>query len=171
MKYIDGDLFKLAEQGEFDIVIQGCNCFCTMGSGVALTVKNNYPKAFLADQLTESGDQRKLGKFTQAHIDGKTWHKVAQGSHGVRTVNYNFTIINAYTQYGFANRDIVNVDYKALEHAFMQIKLLWDMNVQAPAKIGIPKIGAGLAGGDWDRIEQIIDNTGFSDITTVIYTG
>jgi O-acetyl-ADP-ribose deacetylase (regulator of RNase III) len=96
---------------------------------------------------------------------------VAQGSHGVRTVNYNFTIINAYTQYGFANRDIVNVDYKALEHAFMQIKLLWDMNVQAPAKIGIPKIGAGLAGGDWGRIEQIIDNTGFSDITTVIYTG
>jgi len=80
MKYIDGDLFKLAEQGEFDIVIHGANCFCTMGSGVALTVKNNYPKAFLADQLTESGDQRKLGKFTQAHIDGKTWHKVAQGS-------------------------------------------------------------------------------------------
>jgi O-acetyl-ADP-ribose deacetylase (regulator of RNase III) len=53
----------------------------------------------------------------------------------------------------------------------MQIKLLWDMNVQAPARIGIPKIGAGLAGGDWGRIEQIIDNIGFSDITTVIYTG
>ena len=31
MKYIDGDLFKLAEQGEFDIVIHGANCFCTMG--------------------------------------------------------------------------------------------------------------------------------------------
>jgi len=25
MKYIDGDLFKLAEQGEFDIVIHGAN--------------------------------------------------------------------------------------------------------------------------------------------------
>jgi len=47
--------------------------------------------------------------------------------------------------------------------------LLWDMNVQAPARIGIPKIGAGLAGGDWKVIEEIIDKIGFSDLTCVLY--
>ena len=31
MFVVHGDLFKLAEQGEFDIIVHGCNCFNTMG--------------------------------------------------------------------------------------------------------------------------------------------
>jgi len=35
MKIIKGDLIELIKKGYFDVVIHGCNCFCTMGSGFA----------------------------------------------------------------------------------------------------------------------------------------
>lgn len=33
MKYILGDLIQLADHGHFDIIVHGCNAFCTMGGG------------------------------------------------------------------------------------------------------------------------------------------
>ena len=89
---------------------------------------------------------------------------------GLEKVNYNFTIINAYTQYGY-DPATKPVDYEAIYNAFKQIKMLYDMNPMATMRIGIPKIGAGLAGGDWNRIEQIIDSIGFSDLTCVVFDG
>jgi O-acetyl-ADP-ribose deacetylase (regulator of RNase III) len=35
IKYVDGDLIKLALKGEFDVIVHGCNCFCQMGAGIA----------------------------------------------------------------------------------------------------------------------------------------
>lgn len=32
LKHIKGNLIDLAEEGEFDIIIHGCNCQNTMGS-------------------------------------------------------------------------------------------------------------------------------------------
>jgi O-acetyl-ADP-ribose deacetylase (regulator of RNase III) len=31
MKVIKGDLIQLAKDGKFDLIVHGCNCFCTMG--------------------------------------------------------------------------------------------------------------------------------------------
>ena len=167
MKYLEGNLLDLAEQGKFDLIVHGANCQNTFGAGIALQIKNRYPKAYLADQMTQAGDEDKLGKFTQAYISGfKSNPTTIKGLHNKA---YNFTIINAYTQYGFLPRNVVNVDYDAIENVFKQIKLLYDMNPQAPCRIGIPMIGAGLAGGDWKVIEEIIDKIGFSDLTCVIY--
>lgn len=157
MKYIHGNLLDLAESGKFSVIVHGANCFNVMGAGIAKQIKDRYPKAYLIDQCTEAGDMSKLGKFTQAYID----------IHGKSYVS--FTIINAYTQFGMLPRSKINADYDAITNVFKQIKLLYDMNPQAPCRIGIPKIGAGLAGGDWDIIEKIIDEIGFSDITCVIY--
>jgi O-acetyl-ADP-ribose deacetylase (regulator of RNase III) len=164
MKYLHGNLLDMAEAGKFDIIIQGCNCFNTMGSGIAKQIKERYPKAYLADQLTQKADVTKLGKFTQAHINGTSLVESAAD----RRRNYNFTIINAYTQYNYGFEK-VHLDYAALAGVFKQIKLLYDMNPQAPARIGIPMIGAGLAGGDWELIEIMIDGMGFSDLTCVVY--
>lgn len=33
MKYILGNLIQLADQGNFDVIIHGCNAFTTMGGG------------------------------------------------------------------------------------------------------------------------------------------
>lgn len=168
MKYVEGNLLDMAEQGKFDIIIQGCNCYCTMGSGIAKQIKDRYPKAFLVDQMTEKGDLSKLGKLTQAYVNGHYLQQIAPNVRGLKKVNYSFTVINAYTQGGFNPRE-KPVDYNAIKNVFKQIKLLYDVNPQAPLRIGIPQIGAGLAGGDWKVIEEIIDEVGFSDLTCVIY--
>ena len=34
-KEIEGNLISLALAGNFDVIAHGCNCFCTMQSGIA----------------------------------------------------------------------------------------------------------------------------------------
>jgi O-acetyl-ADP-ribose deacetylase (regulator of RNase III) len=166
MKYVEGNLITLAEDGKFDIIVHGCNCFCTMGAGIAKQIAEKLPNARRVDSMTMKGDRNKLGMITQARVSGQALRQIAPSVRGVKPINYNFTVINAYTQYGM-NPAEKSVDYQAVYNAFKQIKLLYDMDVKY--KIGIPQIGAGLAGGNWDAIEQIIDSLNFSDLSCVIF--
>lgn len=170
MKYVTGNLLDLAEQGQFDIIVHGCNCFNTMGSGIAKQIKDRYPKAYAVDQMTKRGVLSKLGKVTQAYINGESMQQIAPNIRGLKMKPYGFTIINAYTQYRYGSPE-GDCNYVAISDAFTQIKMLHDMNIQAPPRIGIPQIGAGLAGGDWVKIESIIDEIGISDLTCVVFDG
>lgn len=178
MKYVKGNLLDLAEQGQFDIVVHGANCQNTMNSGIAKEIRERFPKAYLADQVTEKADIDKMGCFTQAYIDGVRYEhplkdfgfdefEADERTEGARKIRYSFTILNAYTQYTYGYDDKQYVDYNAVKQAFKQIKLLYDMNPQASLRIGIPKIGSKRGGGDWNVIEKIIDDMGFSDLTCV----
>ncbi|MCP3871693.1 MAG: phosphatase [Desulfobacteraceae bacterium] len=136
MNVLKGDLIQLALTGRFDIVIHGCNCFCTMGAGIAKMIRENFPEAYQADLNTRMGDKKKLGTYSLAHIK--------------RNGN-NFTVINAYTQYDFSGFGQL-VDYGAIQKIFAHIKT--DFTHQ---RIGYPKIGAGLAKGNWEVISNIIN--------------
>src|SRR5215831_95482 len=98
MKLVKGDLLKLAKEGAFDVIAHGCNCFCTMGAGIAKGVAIAFPEAYEADQRTLKGDRAKLGTCTSADI--------AIG-------NGTLTVVNAYTQFDFRGRG-VKVDYAAI---------------------------------------------------------
>jgi len=137
---VKGDLVQLALNGKYDAIVHGCNCFCKMGAGIAKQIKLVFPEAFIADDKTQAGDKGKLGTYTFANIE-----------YEYKGRTDTVTIINAYTQYTYNAKD-KPVDYNAIRKVFTLInKDYADMN------IGIPKIGAGLAGGDWDRISAIID--------------
>lgn len=137
MKIVTGDLITLAEQGEFDVIIHGCNCFNTMGSGIAAQIRSKYPQAYKADCQTKKGDKSKLGTFTTAGCQLDTSHP--------------FIIVNLYTQYGYNPRS-KPCDYHAISEGFKRIKHHF-----SGVRIAYPQIGAGLAGGDWDVISEIID--------------
>lgn len=154
MKYIMGDLIKLADDGHFDILIHGCNAFTTMSGGIAASIARRAPQAFIADCKTQKGDRTKMGQYTKAFVCD---------THTVR----GYTIINAYTQYTFWDRNDM-LDYKALKTVFEQIKLDYDSTTNIP-RIGIPLIGAGLACGDWNKIESIIASVGLRDLTVVVF--
>lgn len=139
MKTIKGDLVRLALEGKFDVIVHGCNCFCTMGKGIAKTIKQEFPEAYEADTDTKYGDAKKLGTFTQARI--------VSAKLGTRP----FMVVNAYTQFDYRGPG-PNVDYDALRNAFRSIKRAFPR-----MRIGYPMIGAGLAGGDWKKIAAIID--------------
>jgi len=140
MQIIKGDLIKLALEGHFDVICHGCNCFCTMGKGIASTIKQVFPQAYSADRETKTGDASKLGSFTYAIV---------------RKPRGEIAVINAYTQYNYNPKygmDKQQVDYEAVRECFKKIK----ENFHG-YRIGYPKIGAGLAGGDWNVIAEIID--------------
>ena len=182
MKYVDGNLLDMAEQGKFDIIVHGCSCQNRMESGIAKQIRDRYPKAYMVDQLTQKGDSGKLGCFTQSHIDGnRLSHPMEEfgfpvdslddSSTGVIKTRYSFTLLNAYTQENYGYSHSIYVNYEAVSQVFKQIKLLYDMNPMAPMRIGIPMIGSGAANGDWTIIESIIADMNFSDLTVVCYNG
>lgn len=135
MRVVTGDLLKLAVSGEFDVIVHGCNCFCTMGAGIAKGIKSLFPDAYEADQQTEKGDRSKLGTITWATVD---------------CLGRELTVVNAYTQYNYRGQGVL-LDYDALRQALELVKEKF-----SGQRIGYPRIGAGLAGGDWDRIALII---------------
>jgi O-acetyl-ADP-ribose deacetylase (regulator of RNase III) len=150
MKRIKGDLIHLAQEGQFDLIIHGCNCFCTMGAGIAKQIRSQFPQAWEADLATQSGDRSKLGSYSKACIN---------------TPSGRLHVINAYTQYHYSG-DGVLVDYDAVTKVFTALK-----NQFHGQRMGYPQIGAGLAGGDWKIISEIIDSALDGETHTLVELG
>jgi O-acetyl-ADP-ribose deacetylase (regulator of RNase III) len=147
MKTIEGDLIKLGKSGMFDVITHGCNCYCTMGSGIAKQIKQIFPRAYEEDCKTIVGDRKKLGTLSFVKIK-------------------DLWIVNSYTQYGYGG-SVINTDYNALRKCFKEVKALF-----TGLRIGYPKIGAGLGGGNWNLISRIIEEELLGENhTLVIYTG
>lgn len=129
--YIKGDLVTLFNEGKN--IAHGCNCFCTMGAGVAKSLADNFMEIKEADRMFAHCVplHNRLGDFSTAYALFD------------ENVCYNM-----YTQY-YPGR---NVDYGAIFNSF---KKLAESGVKGP--IYIPRIGAGIAGGDWDLISMLID--------------
>jgi len=149
MDTVSGDLINLALDGRFEVIVHGCNCFCSMGGGIARSIQEEFPEAYAADLLTTKGDRNKLGSF----------------SHTTVTRNgRRITIVNGYTQFHFNGQGRLT-DYDAVRNLFAKIKQHF-----SGKSIGYPKIGAGLGGGDWNTISAIIDEElAGEDHTLVLY--
>lgn len=152
LKYKVGDLINAAKNSEVDVIAHGCNCFNTMGSGIAPLIAKAFPNAFIVDQNTTKGDREKLGRFTTS---------LNTGTNSSGTPYYTF-VYNLYSQYGYwgRNKGKMDLDYDALYHALSEMS--FDLTTAfglSVKRIGLPKIGAGLAGGDWDKISKIIEQT------------
>ena len=150
MRRIEGDLLQLALEGRFDVIVHGCNCFHTMGAGIAKHIARQFPEAYKADLATPKGDRTKLGTYSSAQVDRE---------------DVSFTVVNAYTQFNWRGQGR-KADYDAIEGCFRKIGL--DFRGQ---HIAYPMIGAGLAGGDWNVIENIIEEClGDTPHTLVVLT-
>jgi len=136
MNVIQGDLIQLALDGEFDVIIHGCNCQCTMGAGIAKAIKTTFPEAFAADKQTTKGDRDKLGTISFATVERD---------------GCEITIVNGYTQFHWRGSG-VKADNDAIRSVMAKVKQQF-----GGKKIGYPRIGAGLAKGNWDSIAAIID--------------
>lgn len=157
--YKRDNLIELAEEGHYDVILHGANCFCKMDDGIALQFAEHFPEILHADLLTISQDKTKLGTYTTATV---------------KRVDKEFEILNCYVQYAYAGYDIEIselFDYEAYERVLKTISVNFKNK-----KIGMPLIGTGHAGGDLDRIlditEKILKNNNveiiiFSDRTIV----
>jgi O-acetyl-ADP-ribose deacetylase (regulator of RNase III) len=167
-KEIEGDLIACAKQGMFDVIAHGCNCLSNMGAGMA----PQMARAFGCDRFemeTWGATIEKLGCVDyQTFVLGE--HRIWSLSDFKNNRNEpELTVVNAYTQYKYgrnhADGDKMPVDYEAITLCMRKIN-----NLFKGQRIGLPKIGAGLAGGDWTRIKSIIQTElKDCDVTVVIY--
>lgn len=121
------------------VIIHGCNSHGVMGSGVALAVKNKYPGAYelYREQCIESKDDPAL-----------------LGSVIVYEVNEKLMVANMITQKDFGTHKR-QVNYGAVASGF---RILTEYFKNLDEEFHFPKIGAGLGGGDWEVISEIIEH-------------
>ncbi len=152
LKYKVGDLIEAAKKGEVDVIAHCCNCQVNMGSGIAPLIKAAFPYAWEADLETTKGDWKKLGTVSYGVPDAEDY------------LEYDVPdVFNLYGQFGYGKRKTGGRDlnYDALYNALdlMTKKLQEWGSDPVCTHIGLPMLGAGLAGGDWDIIEMMIRKT------------
>lgn len=129
--YIKGDLLESSEH----IVLHGCNNKGGFGSGFAGAVRSKYPECYTTYRAAFEQGKLSMGGIIVHHdaLDDRY-------------------ILNAITQpaYGYDGKKYV--DYEAIKAAM----ILAD-EITTTGRIAMPKIGAGLGGGDWDIISNIIE--------------
>lgn len=132
-KEIYGNLITLAKEGEFDVIAHGCNCKKNMGKGIAVEVKKKFPQAYVVDQNFSAS----LGdiSFTEDYEE--------------------CIVVNAYTQVypgkSKYNNDTETKRYDAIRESMKKINERY-----ADKHIGLPLIGAGLAGLKWQKVKKIL---------------
>lgn len=176
---IKGDLISLALKGHFDVITHGCNCQNNMGAGIApQMVKafgcNSYPFNLESSPL-KKGDINKLGCIEACMFeiskDGNVFTPLRGRGYTSETPDrlFDLWVVNSYTQFNYgrnhADGDKKPLDYEALTLCMRKINRTFQGK-----HIGLPKIGAGLAGGDWNKIKEIIQRE-LKDckVTVVIY--
>lgn len=144
---INGNLLELAKSYKFDVIAHGANCFKTMGAGIALQIKKQFPDVYQKDYQDIRTPTQRWGDYTViTYINGK---KV-------------LSVFNLYTQYNPGP----DLDYTALELSLKKLA----KNIKPNSKIGLPQIGCGIGGGNWLKVKEIIQRVlSEHNVTIVIY--
>lgn len=134
MKQVTGDLLAMGKANEFDIIVQGCNCFNAMNGGIAAQIAQQFPDAKFADDETVRGDAGKLGTYTIG-MSGR------------------LVIINAYTQFGTSQDGEDVFEYNAFQRILNKLSFRF-----GTWRFGFPMIGMGLASGNKERILAMLED-------------
>jgi O-acetyl-ADP-ribose deacetylase (regulator of RNase III) len=128
--------------GNVGFVVHGCNSAGVMGSGIAKQVKEEHPGCFDAYR-------QHLASLHAARNN-------PLGTNCLYEVRPDFIIVNAITQDSFGRETGKRyVDYRAVQSCFENVAYL--VSQSAFKSVHYPQIGAGLGGGDWSIISDIID--------------
>jgi O-acetyl-ADP-ribose deacetylase (regulator of RNase III) len=147
---LEQDLFVLAHV---------VNCQAVMGSGVALGIKQQYPKAFV-DYIEFAHKTPASQRMGQVNFS-------AQQNGGAMYI----ANMHAQFNYGYGQR---HLNYEAFYKCLEQIRDFCkkNENVADVAKYGIGfpyKIGSDRAGGDWEIVAKMIERVFFECEYPVIF--
>lgn len=147
IQYKQGSILDAPEK----YIIHGCNAQGAMGSGVAKVLYERYPEV------------RRC--YMHTHMN-----KTAANEPFLGTLHYVWgkphTVINGITQEFYGKDGKLYASYEAIEQVFTQLNA--DAGVRNAddggeysnmTAVAMPLIGAGLAGGSWKIISEIIERT------------
>nr|WP_314459971.1 macro domain-containing protein [uncultured Clostridium sp.] len=150
LKYYSGDIFT----SDADIICHQVNCQGVFERGIAGQIKKMFPEVEKTYRIITKQWQEQSGQITSGLL----------GRVSAQPVELNgrwFLIANLYGQDNYGKNGVYT-DYKALSQAVNEIRDFVDVRGRLE-KVAFPYgIGCGNAGGDWDKVEEIL-NSCFSD--------
>ncbi len=139
VQYITANALDFPENT--NVLVHGVNCGGVMASGIAKSIREEYPAAYDAYMEAHKNNELQLGMFSVAEVVG-----------GKR-------IINLCTQekYGTDKRYI---DYEALYVGLSRIKEILEGASKEGRKYSLvmPWVGCGLAGGSRKVVKAMIED-------------
>lgn len=157
--YREGDLLR----SDIKVIGHCVNCHGVMGSGIARQIREEYPNVY-----------QRYVRFVEDVLDEFLEREVILGE--VQQVRVNpqdpnsRIVLNCFGQKDFGAHK-VQVDYAAIRTCMREISSRFKDGIipeNYKKEVGFPLIGAGLAGGDWNLIEQIIEEE-FIDVQPIVY--
>lgn len=160
IQYFKGDILE----SDVDMIVHQVNTYGVMGGGLAKQIKDKYPNVYhIYRAYTQSMHPEKLlgrfvniktddgqiitNLFSQGHSENQSSKALLSGPVGT---GKSEAVKNMDT------RPLGETNYEAMRDG------LTDINNYASSKdmtVAIPyKIGCGIGGGDWSRVEDIIYN-------------
>jgi O-acetyl-ADP-ribose deacetylase (regulator of RNase III) len=138
IEYVRGD--ATAPQGKgVKVIAHVCNDLGGWGKGFVLAVSRRWPEPEAAYRRWHRERARNdfgLGSVQLVRVGPYVWVANLIGQHGIRTGSKG-----------------VPVRYEAIGAALC---LLGDRALEQEASVHMPRIGCGLSGGKWERIEPLV---------------
>lgn len=124
-----------------------CNNIGAWGAGFVLAISNRWSAP------------------EKHYLNLKPIERKLNNTHFIQ-VEPDITVVNMIAQNGFkTTTNPTPLDYKSLA---VCLETLYNNALIEKATVHMPKIGSGLGGGDWDRIENLIKEK--MTVDTYIYT-
>ncbi|MFF3985785.1 macro domain-containing protein [Streptomyces sp. NPDC001797] len=136
--YIRGDATTPSGKG-VKIIAHVCNDLGGWGKGFVLALSRRWPepeKAYRAWHRDRANNDFGLGSVQLVQVERYIWVANMIGQRGTRTGSKG-----------------VPVRYEAIDAALAKLA---DEALERGASVHMPRIGCGLAGGKWSRIEPLI---------------
>ena len=139
MKVMKGDLLANVSKG---LILQQVNCQNVMGSGFAKAVFTQYPivKTLYHSFCEKHPVAERLGKFQ------------------IIQVTEDLAVVNLFGQMFYGTGGKKYTSYDALDAAMIPVVGWMEARCQTSEDVHHPLIGAGLGGGHWPIIREIIQH-------------
>ena len=138
INYVQGDATVPSVKG-VKVIAHVCNDIGGWGKGFVLAVSRRWPepeKEYRAWHRARAANDFGLGAVQLVRVERYVWVANMVGQRGTRTGSKG-----------------VPVRYEAIDTA---LGLLADRTAELGASVHMPRIGCGLAGGKWSRVEPLV---------------
>jgi O-acetyl-ADP-ribose deacetylase (regulator of RNase III) len=157
LTYTTGDATQPTGDGN-QIITHVCNDIGRWGSGFVVALSHRWPEPEQVYRLWHT-----------EHLDGRSDARFELGHTRLARVTDNLIVANMIAQRGTGKDPDGRpcIRYGALERC---LKYVGDRAHASDSSVHMPRIGAGLAGGDWDIIEgMVIDQICYRGIPVTVY--
>lgn len=157
VNYVTGDATDPKGKGP-KLIVHCCNDKGAWGSGFVLAISKRWPQPEAAYRLWYANPEHDQNPF-------------ALGSIQVVPVDMKeeIAVVNVIGQHGFGTDHVAiegpPIRYEAIAGGLMKVA---DLAAQWGASVHMPRIGCGLAGGNWLKMGPIVEDA-LRDIDVTVY--